>query len=126
MYCPAQITALTLTVQHIPKHLTGGNRSVTIQCFVHKSLVVPQIEVGLGAVLGHKDLTMLVGTHGTGIHIKIRVKLLVFYAQPALLQKPSQRCRTDSLPQAGYHATGHKNILHAVHSSLFILHFTFH
>ena len=43
-----------------------------------EALVVAEVEVGLGAVIGDKDLAVLGGAHGAGVDVEIRVQL----AQP--------------------------------------------
>ena len=55
----SQISALTLLVQHVPVHLAGGQVGVLVQIFVNKALVVSQIQIGLGAVIGHEHLAVL-------------------------------------------------------------------
>ena len=56
-----QISALTLLVQHVPVHLAGGQVGVLVQVFVDEALVVAQIQIGLGAVIGHEHLAVLQG-----------------------------------------------------------------
>ena len=59
-----------------------------------EALVVPQIEVGLGAIVEDIDLAVLEGAHRAGIDIQIRVEFLHEDAQPASLQQgPESRCR---------------------------------
>ena len=102
----AQIVAPALPVQHGPPDLAGGNGAVLRQILVHKPLVVPQVQVGLSAVLGDEHLTVLVGTHGAGVHIDIGVELLVADPDAPLLQQTAQGRRADALTQAGDHAAG--------------------
>ena len=61
--------------------VNGARRKVRIagQVLVNKALVVAQVQIGLVAVLGHKDLTVLERTHGTGVDVQIRVGLLHRY-----------------------------------------------
>ena len=47
-----------------------------------EALVMAQVEVGLGAIVGDKDFAMLKGRHGARIDVQIGVKL----AQPT--EKP--------------------------------------
>ena len=108
----AQIAALTLPVQHRPEYLAGGHGAVAGQRLVHKTLVVPQIQIRLRAVVGDEHLAVLVGAHGAGIHVQVGVKLLVAHPQAALLQQPSQRCGADTLSQTGHHTAGDKYVLH--------------
>jgi hypothetical protein len=37
---------------------------------------VAEVEVGLGAVDGDEDLTVLVGRHGTGVDVEVGIELL--------------------------------------------------
>ena len=57
-----------------------------------EALVVPEIEIGLRAVIGHENLAMLVRTHRPRIDVEVRVEL----AQPnpiaAALKQGAQRC----------------------------------
>ena len=105
----SQISALTLLVQHVPVHLAGGQVGVLVQVFVDEALVVSQIQIGLGAVIGHEHFAVLQRAHGARIHVHIGVQLLAGHLQAAALQKPTQRCSSNALAQTGDHAAGHKN-----------------
>ena len=104
-----QISALALLVQYVPVHLAGGQVGVLVQIFVDEALVVAQIKVGLGAVIGHEYLTVLQGAHGAGVHVHIRVQLLAGDLQSAALEQAAQRSRRDALAQTGDNAAGHKD-----------------
>ena len=108
----AQIAALPFPVQDGPINLTGRDGGIGRKAFIHKTLVMSQIQVGFRAVVSDEDLAVLIGTHGTGVHIQVGVKLLVSHPEPPLLQKPPQRSGTNALSQAGHHTTGDKNIFH--------------
>ena len=108
----AQIAPLTLPVQYAPVDFPGGDGGVGVQCLVHEPLIVAQIQIRLRPVIGDEHLPVLIGTHGAGVHIEVRVKLLVPDPQAALLQQPPQRCGADALAQPGHHTAGDKNILH--------------
>src|SRR5690606_11444006 len=43
---------------------------------VQEPLVVPDVQVGLGAVLGDEDLAVLERVHRARIHVQVRVQLL--------------------------------------------------
>jgi len=52
-----------------------------------EALVVAQVEVGLRAVVGDKDLAVLEGRHGTRIDVEIGVELHHVDAQAAALEQ---------------------------------------
>jgi len=104
-----QISALTLLVQHIPVYLAGGQVGVFVQVFIDETLVMTQIQIGLGAVIGHEHLAVLQGAHGARVHVHIGIQFLAGHLQAAALQKPTQRCSSNAFAQTGDHAAGHKN-----------------
>jgi hypothetical protein len=53
---------------------------------VCEPLVVAQIEIGLGAVIGDKNFSMLERAHGSRIDVEIRVEFLQRHAQPAAFE----------------------------------------
>ena len=58
-----------------------------------------QVQVGFGAVVGHKDLAMLERRHGSRIDVEIRVKLHQVDLQAATLQQAADGSRCQSLAQ---------------------------
>ncbi len=63
---------------------------------MRETLVVAQIEVGLGAIVGDEDLSVLEGAHGAGIDVEIRVELLQRHAQAAAFEQAPDGSRGDS------------------------------
>ena len=59
---------------------------------VRKPLVMSQIEVGLGAVLGYVAFAVLVRIQRAGIDIDVRVEFLDRYPVSARLQQARQGC----------------------------------
>ena len=111
LYSGTKIFAPALLVQHVPVNLSGGQIGILVQILIDEPLIVTQIQIRFGAILGHIDLTVLVGAHGSGVHVDIGVQLLGCHLQPPGLQQATQRGCGNSLAQAGYHAAGYKNIL---------------
>src|SRR5262249_27584953 len=54
----------------------GGPVIVAGELGVRESLVVPQVEICLRAVFGHKHFAVLKRTHRAGIDVEIRIALL--------------------------------------------------
>ena len=72
----AQVVSPPLPVQNGPVHLARGDGGVDGQVLIDKPLIVAQVQVRLRPVVGDKYLPVLVGAHGAGVHIEIRVQLL--------------------------------------------------
>ena len=67
------------------------------EVLVGESLVVAQVEIGLGAVVGDEDLAVLVGGHGAGIDVEIRVELDGRDTRAPALEQPPDRGGGDAL-----------------------------
>ena len=89
LHCPSQILAVALLGKHVGKHFAGGEVGKLVQVLVDEPLVMAQVKVGLGAVLGDIYLSMLVWAHCSRVHVDVRIKLLGRHLEPSCLQKPS-------------------------------------
>ena len=69
----------------------GGHVGDPGQALVGEALVVPEVEVGLGAVLGHEDLAVLERAHGAGVHVEVGVALLQRHPDPPRLEQGAER-----------------------------------
>jgi hypothetical protein len=72
---------------------------------------VAQVEVRLGAVVGDKDLTVLVRRHRARVHVDIRVELEDGDGDAPALEQPPDAGGGDALAERGGDASGHKDIL---------------
>jgi hypothetical protein len=84
---------------------------VAREVLVDEALVVADVEVGLGAVLGDEDLAVLERAHGARVDVQVRVELLRADRQAPGLQQASEGRRDDALPQRGDHAARDKHEL---------------
>jgi hypothetical protein len=75
-----------------------------------KPLVVPEVEVGLGAVVGHIDLAVLIRAHRARIDVEVRVELADADLVATRLQQRREARRHQTLAKRGDHAAGDKNI----------------
>ena len=79
----AQIFAAAFFGEHVPVYLSRSEVGVLVQILVDKAFIMPQVQVGLRAVLGHEYLAVLIGAHGAGVYIDIRVQLLGRHPEPS-------------------------------------------
>jgi len=75
--------------------LSGGEIGGPGQLDIDESFVMAQVQVGLAAVLGHKDLAVLIGGHGSRIDVEVRVQLDNGDGDSSALQDASDRCDAD-------------------------------
>ena len=106
----AQVLPAPLLADHVLVDPAGGHVVGLARGRVQEALVVPQVQVGLRAVLGHEALAVLVGVQGAGVHVDVRVQLLDGDGEPARLQQLGQAGTDDALAQRGGHASRHEDV----------------
>ena len=82
-----------------------------VQPDVEEPLVVTDVQVGLGAVVGDEHLAVLERVHRARVHVEVRVELLHLDPQPAHLQQAAQAGGGEALAQARCDATGDEQML---------------
>src|SRR5947209_8847416 len=76
-----------------------------------------EVEIGLGAVVEDIDLAVLVGAHGAGIDVDVRVELLEADAQAAVFEEHADGGAGETFAQRTDHAAGNENMLRHVAGS---------
>ena len=71
-----QVVAASLAGDDLLVDLPGRHVRGDGQVLVDEALVVPEVEVGLSAVVRDEHLAVLVGAHGAGVDVEVRVELL--------------------------------------------------
>ena len=89
----------------------GGEVVVGPELGIGEALVVAEVEIGFGAVVGDEDLPVLKRVHGAGILVDVGVQLLEGDAQPPAFQKGADGGGGQALAQGREHPAGHKNKL---------------
>src|SRR5688572_4961208 len=102
----AQVVAAALARNHALVDAPGREVAVAPRRGADEALVMAEVEVGLGAVLGHEHLAVLERAHGARVHIDIRVELDHADLEPAALEDRAEARRREALPQRGNDATG--------------------
>ena len=108
---PAEIP-VAFFLQNRPVDFSCSHIGVPVQAFINKPLVMSQVQICFRPVVGNKDFTMLNGIHCTRIDIDVGIEFLHSHLIAPRLEKPSQGRGGDPLSQAGYHASGDKNIFY--------------
>ena len=111
LHRPTQVVATSLLGDHLRIDLAGGDVAGLAQVGIDEALVVTEVEVGLGAIVGDEHFPMLVGGHRARIDVDIGIELLEGDAQAAGLQDGPYGRRRDPLSDRGNHATGYEDVL---------------
>ena len=88
---------------------------------VREALVVAEVEVGLGAVLGDEHLAVLVRRHRAGIDVDVRVELLQPDREAPGDEESADRRGGDALAQRRDDAAGDEDVARIRHDRLFPL-----
>src|SRR6478735_4052793 len=71
-----------------------------------EALVMAEIEIGLGAVVGHEHFAVLIRRHRSGIEVEIRIEFAETDLVPASLQQGTECRRSQTLSERRNHAAG--------------------
>src|SRR5690606_36305549 len=107
----AQVVAATLTRDHGRIDLARRDVGGLVEVDVEEALVVPDVEIGLGTVIRHEDLTVLEGVHSPRIHVEIGIELLHDDAQTAGRQEVAEAGRRVALAQGGDDTPSDEDVL---------------
>jgi len=81
------------------------------EVLVDKALVVADVEIGLGAVLGDVHLAVLERAHRAGIDVDVGVELLHLHLQAARLEQATERSGGDALAEGRDDASRDEDVL---------------
>ena len=76
-----------------------------------EALVVAEVEIGLGAVVGDEHFAVLKRAHGAGIDVQVRIELLQSDSQAPALQQAADARGSDAFPKRRNHAAGNEDVL---------------
>ena len=107
----AEVVAAALLGDDRLVDAAGGDVAELGQVLVDEALVVAQVEVGLGAVVGDEDLAVLVRRHRARVDVDVRIELEDGDGEAAGLEQPPDAGGGDAFAEGGGDASGHKDIL---------------
>ena len=107
----AEVVAAALLGDDLGVDLAGGDVRDAGEVGVEEALVVPDVQVGLGAVVGDEHLAVLERVHRARVDVEVRVELLHRDPQPARLQQAAEAGGGEPLAQRGGDAAGDEDVL---------------
>ena len=102
----AEVIAAALLGDDALVDAPGGEIAVAPGSGAHETLVMAEVEIGLGAVLGNEHLAVLKRAHGARVDVDVRIELDHRDLEAAGLENRAQRGGSDALAQRGHDATG--------------------
>ena len=97
----AEVVAAPLAADHGVVDPAGRHVRRAARVRVGEALVVAEVEVGLGAVLGHEHLAVLVRRHRPRVDVDVRIELLQLHVEPARDEQAADRRGGDALAKRG-------------------------
>src|ERR1019366_8143967 len=99
----AQVIAAPFAGDDLLVDAAAGQVVALRQLRVREALVVAQVEIGLGAVVGDEDFAVLERAHRARVHVQVRIELLAGDLQPAAFQEAADRRGRNPLAQRRDH-----------------------
>ena len=106
-----EVVAAALLGDHAGVDLAGRHVGDLAEVGVEEALVVPDVQVGLGSVVGHEDLAVLERVHRARVHVEVRVQLLHGDPQPAGPQQAAEARCGEALAERGGDSSGDEHVL---------------
>ena len=106
----AEIVAAALLGDDLLVDAPGGDVVGLAGWAAGEALVMAEVEIGLGAVVGDEHLAVLIGAHGPRVDIEVGVELAQAHAVAARLEQRSESGRCQPLAERGDHAAGNEDV----------------
>ena len=106
----AEVVAAALLGDHARVDLAGRDIGDLAEVGVEEPLVVADVEIGLGAVVGHEDLAVLERVHRAGVDVEIGVEFLHRHPETAA-QQAAEAGGRQALAEGGGDASGNEDVL---------------
>ncbi len=106
----AEILAAPLLLDHRLVDLAGGEVVALAHLGAGEALVVAEVEVGLGAVLGDEHFAVLERRHRAGIDVDVGIELEVGYLDAARFEDRPEAGGGDALAQTGHDTTRYEDV----------------
>jgi hypothetical protein len=107
----AEVVAAALLLDHRLVDLAGRVVGVLVDARVREALVVAEVEVGLGAVVGDVDLAVLERRHRAGVDVDVGVELLHRHLEAVALEDPADGGGGQAFAERRDDASGHEQEL---------------
>src|SRR5450759_2946116 len=112
LYCLTQVIPAPFFLNNGLVHLTGRDIVFPCQFNIKKTFIIAKIKINFSPILEHKDLAVLVRTHGSCIDIDVRVDLYCCNIKALVLKYPPDRSGRYSFTKPAHHTARDYDVLH--------------
>ncbi len=105
----AEIIAAALALNDLFVNAAAGEVVGAGERGVREALVMAEIEIGFGAIVGDENFAVLERAHGAGIDVEIGIEFLQRDGEAAAFEQTADRRRRDAFAEGRDHAAGHEN-----------------
>ena len=106
----AEVVAATLFGENGFVDTAGSPVIVASKLGVGEAFVVAKVEVGFRTVFGNENFAVLVGAHGAGIDIQVRIAFLNGDLETTAFEETTNRGSSNALTKRGNNTAGNKDI----------------
>ena len=106
----AEVVSAALLGDDLLVDAAGGEVVVAGEAGMGEALVVAEVEVGLGAVVGDEDLAVLEGRHGAGIDVEVGIELHHVDLDAARLQQAADGGCGKALAERRHNSACYKDV----------------
>ena len=106
----AEVLAAPLSRDHGRVHLARGHVRARVEVDIEETLVVPDVEIGLSAVVGDEHLAVLERIHRPRIDVDVRVELLHRHPQAPALEQVAEAGGRQTLAETRRDTAGHEDV----------------
>ncbi len=107
----AEVVAATLFGDDLFVDAASGEVVVAGEAGVGEALVVAEVEVGLGAVVGYEDFAVLEGRHGAGVDVEVGVKLHEVDLETTSFEQAADGGCSEALAERRHDSASYEDVL---------------
>ena len=111
LHRPAEVVSPALLVDDGAVDAARRGVGALGEALVDEAFVVPEVEIGLAAVLGDEHLAVLPGVHRPRVDVDVGVELAHRHPQPAALEEAPERGGGEALPERARDTAGDEDEL---------------
>ena len=105
-----KVVAAALLIDHVLVDLAGRKAVARRHLSRHETLVMAEVEISFGTILGHIYLTVLIRAHGARIDVDVGIEFDEGDFEAARFKNRGERGGGDAFSEGRHHPAGHEHV----------------